>query len=57
LPDVFLSGGRKEGNLPLLEIKLIKGQTTIYVCQNKMCKLPVTDVKEAIKQMKKRADN
>jgi len=57
LPDVFLSGGRKEGNLPLLESKLIKGQTTIYVCQNKMCKLPVTDVKEAIKQMKKRADN
>ena len=51
LPDVFLSGGKNEGNLPLLEGKLIKGQTTIYVCQNKMCKLPVTEVEDALKQI------
>lgn len=51
LPDVFLSGGIKEGNLTLLKGKLINGQTTIYVCQNKVCKLPVIETNEALKQM------
>jgi len=51
LPNVFLSGGKNEGRLSLLEGKLIEGQTTIYVCQNKSCKLPVTEVKEALKQI------
>jgi uncharacterized protein YyaL (SSP411 family) len=51
LPNVFLSGGKNEGTLSLLENKLVKGQTTIYVCQDKVCKLPVTDVQEALKQI------
>ena len=51
LPDVIFSGGRYEGNLPLLKNKLITGKTTIYVCRNKTCKLPVNSVKEAIKQI------
>ncbi|NOQ25683.1 MAG: DUF255 domain-containing protein [Bacteroidales bacterium] len=53
LPNVFLSGGKKEGNLTLLEGKLIKGQTTIYVCQNKVCNLPVKDTQLAMKQILK----
>ncbi|MCK5705450.1 MAG: thioredoxin domain-containing protein, partial [Cyclobacteriaceae bacterium] len=52
-PNVFLSGGKNEGSLSLLENKLNKGQTTIYVCQNKICQLPVTEVKEAMKQIVK----
>ena len=51
LPNVFLSGGKNEGRLFLLEGKEIEGQTTIYVCQDKACKLPVTDVEEALKQI------
>ncbi len=54
LPNVFLSGGKNEGTLSLLESKLIEGQTTIYVCQNKVCKLPATEVKEALKQIIKK---
>ncbi|MDC0118074.1 thioredoxin domain-containing protein [bacterium] len=50
-PNVFLSGGKKEGQLALLENKLVKGQTTIYVCQNNTCKYPVTEVKDAINQI------
>lgn len=50
-PNVFLSGGNKEGQLALLENKLIPGQTTIYVCQNNSCKYPVTNVNEAMKQL------
>jgi uncharacterized protein YyaL (SSP411 family) len=53
LPDMLLSGGRNEGSLPLLENKLMPGQTTIYVCQNKVCKRPVTEVSEALEQLKK----
>ena len=51
LPNVFLSRGKNEGVLSLLEGKLIKYQTTIYVCRNKSCQLPVIDVKDALKQL------
>lgn len=53
LPNVFISGGKSEGTLPLLENKLIKGQTTIYVCRNKACKSPVTEVEGALEQILK----
>ncbi|MCP5050219.1 MAG: thioredoxin domain-containing protein [bacterium] len=51
LPNVILMGGKTEGKLPLLKLKLQKGQTTIYVCRNKACKLPVTDTRKALKQL------
>jgi len=53
LPNVFFSGGKNESTLPLLENKMVDGQTTIYVCVNKTCKLPVTDAKAALNQMVK----
>ena len=53
LPNVFLAGGETEGNLTLLEGKLRVGQTTIFVCQNNLCKLPVTEVEDAIHQISK----
>jgi uncharacterized protein YyaL (SSP411 family) len=51
LPNVLLSGGIDEGRLSLLEGKLVEGQTTIYVCQDKTCARPVTEVEEALKQI------
>ncbi len=53
LPNVLLSGGRNEGSLPLLENKLVVGQTTIYVCRDKVCKRPVTEVDKALQQISK----
>jgi len=47
-PNAFFLGGSSEGNLELLEGKLIEGETRIYVCQNKACKLPTTEVKVAL---------
>jgi len=44
---IFL-GGDSEGTLELLKNKLVAGQTMIYVCQNKVCKLPTEDVEEAL---------
>ncbi|MFC2115136.1 thioredoxin domain-containing protein [Bacteroidota bacterium] len=51
LPDVLFSGGKKEGDLELHRNKLISGQTTIYVCRDKSCQLPVTEVGEALVQL------
>ena len=48
LPNCKFLGGKTEGNLELLKDKLNKGETTIYVCQNKVCKLPVYEVEKAI---------
>jgi hypothetical protein len=52
LPNVLFLGGEKEGEMELLKSKLIKNQTTIYVCQKKVCQYPVTSVKEALELMK-----
>ena len=47
LPHAYTLGGTTEGTLDLLQHKLIADQTTIYVCQNKVCKLPTTDAAQA----------
>lgn len=51
LPHVFFSGGKDEGTLELLKNKYVPGQTMIYVCRNKSCKLPVTETAAALKQL------
>jgi uncharacterized protein YyaL (SSP411 family) len=51
LPSAIYSGGAVEGGIPLLESKVIKGKTVIYVCKNKTCGMPVEDVKDALQQI------
>lgn len=51
LPNALLLGGKSEGELELLKMKLVRGKTIIYVCQNKTCKLPVDNVSDALNQM------
>jgi uncharacterized protein YyaL (SSP411 family) len=51
LPATMILGGNKESDLELLQGKLMQDKTMIYVCVNKTCKLPVNDVKIALKQM------
>jgi len=45
-------GSFESSDLPLLQNKHIPGETRIYVCQNKTCKLPVTEVEKALILMK-----
>ncbi len=52
LPFVLYSGGTGSGSLELLKDKLVPGQTTIYVCREKTCKLPVRNISEAMDQLK-----
>ena len=47
-PSAVFLGGDSEGTLELLKDKVIDNETFIYVCQNKICKLPVQTVSEAI---------
>lgn len=49
IPNKILLGGTS-GTLPLLEDKW-DTETKIYVCQNRSCSLPVTEVIDAIKQI------
>jgi uncharacterized protein YyaL (SSP411 family) len=51
LPDVLWMGTEKDEYLALLEQKYVEGETRIYVCRNKSCKRPVTEVEAAFKQM------
>ena len=51
LPTAMFLGGDVE-NLPLLEGKLVNEETWIYVCRNKVCKLPVRSAVDALKQIK-----
>lgn len=47
IPNAIWLGGKTEGSLPLLKDKLVAGKTMIYICQNKLCKLPVTTLPAA----------
>jgi uncharacterized protein len=51
LPTSLFMGGAQE-NLPLLENKLVADKTMIYVCRDKICKLPVQEVEKALTQLK-----
>jgi uncharacterized protein YyaL (SSP411 family) len=52
LPNALLLGGKDEGSLELLKEKLQEGETLIYVCRDKVCKLPVAEVEKALALMK-----
>lgn len=52
-PFTLLMGTKNTSSLPLLADKVTRADTsTIYVCYNKTCKLPVTTVSEAFQQLK-----
>lgn len=52
IPNKIMMGGSKESMLvPLLAGKYTD-ETTIYVCVNRSCQLPVSTVEEALKQIK-----
>jgi uncharacterized protein YyaL (SSP411 family) len=50
IPNKIILGG-VSGTLPLLEDKW-SNETRIFVCRNRTCSLPVTEIKEALKQIK-----
>ncbi|RZK24063.1 MAG: thioredoxin domain-containing protein [Hymenobacter sp.] len=51
LPNEVLAGALATNNLPLLEGRGNEARTTIYVCRNRACQLPVHSVAEALAQL------
>ena len=52
IPNKLIVGSIKDSNLPLLAYKFSENNTTIYVCVDGACKMPVTETKKAIEQIK-----
>jgi uncharacterized protein YyaL (SSP411 family) len=52
LPNILIAGATKETNLPLLENRFVDSETYIYVCVDKACKMPETEVDVAVSKMK-----
>ena len=52
IPNKIISGSRVgTDQIPFENKVMINGQTTIYVCHDKSCKLPVKTVEEALEQL------
>ncbi|WP_258105136.1 thioredoxin domain-containing protein [Marinoscillum sp. MHG1-6] len=52
LPNAIKMMGQEGDQLPLLsDKKVIDGKQTYYVCFNKTCQRPTTDIKEALKEI------
>ena len=49
LPNALVAGSLKKSTNPLLKYRYIDDETLIYVCVNNSCKLPVSEVSEALK--------
>ena len=52
LPNILIAGATKESKLPILENRFVENETYIYVCVNKSCKMPETDVIRAVAKIK-----
>jgi len=51
IPNKLIAGSKKESKQPLLLDRFSKGSTLIYICIEGTCKLPVSDAKQALKQL------
>jgi hypothetical protein len=52
LPNVVWIQSQSKSELPLLENRYVSGTTRIYVCQDKVCQLPVEEIEKAVKLIK-----
>lgn len=52
MPQALWYGTTQKEYLPVLKDKYQRGSTMIYVCQNNVCLLPVSEVEEALKMIK-----
>lgn len=51
-PDIIVSGSTNASDLPLLQHKYIENKTSIYICRNKVCGLPINNLSEALEVIK-----
>ncbi len=51
LPNIILFGGNGEAELELLNDRYITNKTLIYICENRVCQLPLEEFEPAIQQI------
>jgi uncharacterized protein len=51
LPNTLFAGSISTSDLPLLSNRFVKGETLLYVCRDKVCRLPVKTFTEVLKQI------
>ncbi len=51
LPNIILFGGNGESNLEILRDRYVANKTLFYVCENRVCQLPVENSDKAIEQI------
>ncbi len=49
IPNKLIAGSVSDNTMPLLENRFVPDDTYIYVCVNKACKIPVSEVDKAVK--------
>ncbi len=47
-PDLLLAGSAVESTLPILTNRVVQMENLVYVCRNKSCQLPVSDIAQAL---------
>ena len=52
VPNKLFLGSFESSEMELLQEKFVQGTTMIYVCENKACQLPTTNIMKAQKLMK-----
>ncbi len=52
LPNTMVASSAKNDSLPLLANRYIENETLIFVCQNYTCKLPVSEIEQALTLIK-----
>ena len=52
LPNTIFAGSGEETELSLLKNRFVEDRTLVYVCLQGACKLPVTQSKEVLTQLK-----
>ncbi len=52
IPNKLIVGSETESDFPLLHNRYVENETLIYVCVNKACKLPVSEVEKALQLLK-----
>lgn len=53
LPNQIFAGSLGVSDLPLLQHRYVEGLTLIYICENQSCQMPMENVADVIKQLKK----
>ena len=51
LPNCIMASSSKPSNLPFLENRFLETKNLFYICQNKTCKLPTTNLQDALNEL------